>query len=508
MVNFWSSVRRPGSSVPDHGPAPQPLREGHPDELEAPPPPVEAPPPEADLGHALDAVGRRSEAIRGRISNLHERLEDLTTLKDEFVAFVTPLADLINEFPDVQSKLHDAETMLLQLRETNSALGRDLQAARAHNVKLTDQVAALTATTQDLFARIDDMDASMEGLRQAFADKESLAADLEKRLFAETEHGRALSDENEALRRETQEADQTIARLERTLAEAREQIELLEHDTAVLEGNAAEQTKRFAGLDEAYRTLAEQFQGLRQTSAKLEEKLAAEQSHRAKLEAQIEAERSSYRVESGRLELKVEGVLSRMNVTERILSHSREELRQRTEELKVAERTAKEAVITKNTVERRLEALQEEIARLTARAVEAERAHSELTQRYDNLARAAAEKDATISKADHRIVMLLDRIDQLTSNFNTEREGLMAANAALTAELQSEKSGRSLAQSALDAARQTRVEIDILRHRGRRTGTDDSTVEVIRDEAPPAPLMLPEPPASNVRPFKSPSSSE
>jgi hypothetical protein len=80
----------------------------------------------------------------------------------------------------------------------------------------------------------------------------------------------------------------------------------------------------------------------------------------------------------------------------------------------------------------------------------------------------------------------------------------VAANAALTAELQSEKSGRSLAQSALDAARQTRVEIDILRHRGRRTGTDDHAVEVVREEAA-VPTMLPDTQASNVRPFKSPS---
>lgn len=501
MVNFWSSVRRPASSHPEQGEGRASLPENR---FE----PIEEPPTEEDtLTDALDAVGRRSEAIRGRISNLHERLDDLTTLKDEFVAFVGPLADLITEFPEVQSKLHDAETMLNQLRETNAALLRDLQAARTQNVKLTDEVGALSSTNQDLFARIDDMDASLDGLRQSFGDKESLASDLEKRLFAETEHGRALSDENEALRRETQEADQTVARLERTLAEAREQIELLEHDTAALQGNAAEQAKRFAGLDEAYRTLAEQFQGLRQTNAKLEEKLAAEQSHRGKLEAQIEAERSSYRVESARLELKVEGVMSRMHVTERILSHSRDELRQRTEELKVAERSAKEAVITKNTIERRLEALQDEIARLTTRAVESERAHFELEQRHDNLTKAAAEKDSTISKADHRIVMLLDRIDQLTANFNNEREGLMAANAALTAELQSEKSGRSLAQSALDAARQTRVEIDILRHRGRRTGTDDHAVEVIRDEAP-APVMLPGTQPSNVRPFKSPSSEQ
>ncbi len=453
---------------------------------------------------ALDAVGRRSEAIRGRISNLNERLDDLTTLKDEFVAFVGPLAGLIAEFPEVQSKLHDAETMLHQLRETNGTLGRDIQLVRSQNIKLADEVAALTSANQDLLVRLGDFEEQVGNLRLAFGDKESLAAEFEKQLFAETEHARALSDENQALRRETQEGDQTIARLERTLAEAREQIELLEHDANALQGNAAEQSKRFASLDEAYRTLAEQFQGLRQSNAKLEEKLAAEQGQRAKLEAQIEAERSSHRVESARLELKVEGVMSRMNVTERILAHSRDELRERTEELKVAERSAKEAVIAKNTIERRLEALQDEIARLTTRAVEAERAHFDMAQRADMLTKAAAEKDSTISKADHRIVMLLDRIDQLTNNFNAEREGMLATQATLTAELQSEKSARSLAQSALDAARQTRVEIDLLRHRGKRVGTDDSIVEVGRNDIAVAhAATLPDAQPSNVRPFKS-----
>jgi peptidoglycan hydrolase CwlO-like protein len=174
-------VRRPASSHPETG-------DGRPAPPEDRFEPVEEPPREEDsLTDALDAVGRRSEAIRGRISNLHERLEDLTTLKDEFVAFVGPLADLITEFPEVQSKLHDAETMLTQLRETNATLARDLQTVRTHNVKLTDEVTALSSTNQDLFARIDDMDASIDGLRQAFSDKEGLASDLEKRLFAETD---------------------------------------------------------------------------------------------------------------------------------------------------------------------------------------------------------------------------------------------------------------------------------------------------------------------------------
>ena len=126
MVSFWSSVRRPASSYPEHG-------EGRPSLPEHRLEPLEKPQAEdGNLTNALDVVGRRSEAIRGRISNLHERLDDLSTLKDEFVAFVGPLADLITEFPEVQSKLHDAETTLTQLRETNAALLRDLQAVRTH----------------------------------------------------------------------------------------------------------------------------------------------------------------------------------------------------------------------------------------------------------------------------------------------------------------------------------------------------------------------------------------
>jgi crescentin len=445
----------------------------------------ESSPGSRDHRAALDAIGRRNEALRVRIVDLTDRLEDLTTLKREFDEFVDPLAGLITEFPEVQSRLRDAEAMLQQARDANAALSNEILGIRAEASKAADEIATLRADNQGLNVRAGEAEDQVQRLRVALTEKELQASDLERRVFVETERADALSNENQALRRETQAGDQAVARLERSLAEAREQIEMLEHDNKTLQAAASEQAERFGSLEEAYRGLLEQLQAARQTAAHVEEKLTAEQSARAKLEAQIEAERASHRLESGRLEMRVEGVLSRMNVTERILAHTRDQLRERTEELKVAERGVKEAIIARNTAERRVEGLQEEVVRLTTRSADAERAHLEAAQRCDMLTKSIASKDATISKADHRIVMLLDRIDQLTAKFNAERGALEADNTKLMEELQGERSARALAEGALEASRQSRVDVQRDLLKGRRKRIEAGEVEILRDDPGP-----------------------
>ena len=64
--------------------------------------------------------------------------------------------------------------------------------------------------------------------------------------------------------------------------------------------------------------------------------------------------------------MKVQGLTSRLGVTEKLLNSTRDQLREKTEELKLAERTVREALISKNNIERRFETLQAEVAQVTA----------------------------------------------------------------------------------------------------------------------------------------------
>src|SRR4051794_16667077 len=87
----------------------------------------------------------------------------------------------------------------------------------------------------------------------------------------------------------------------------------------------------------------------RQHLGELETKLKAEQSLRPRLEALGESERATARNNIANLEMKVQGLTSRLGVTEKLLNSTRDQLREKTEELKSAERTVREALSPRTT---------------------------------------------------------------------------------------------------------------------------------------------------------------
>jgi crescentin len=218
---------------------------------------------------------------------------------------------------------------------------------------------------------------------------------------------------------------------------------------------------------------------------------------RQRLESQLESERSSHQTDLSGLDMKMEGLSSRLTATDKILAHTRDQLRDKNEALRGIERNLKETAIEKNTLERRLEATQQEVERQVALVNELQRSRIELQERVEMLGKAIAAKDFQIESADNKVANLAERIDQMTKRFDQERNTLESANRRLTEELQNEKAERSLMQGALEIARESRVKIQkkyiSLRKKTRLDAAeDDGSVD---DEAEVA--------ESNVRPMKS-----
>ena len=456
----------------------------------------------------LDATGRQSEMIRVGMGQVLERLEEIARLKEDFNALVIdPVTTIIGDYPNVQAKLLETEEMLTQEREGGETIRREMRELTAAHEKLSDDFAVVSSQYQHSTRVLREQETESEKLSSALKEQEGRVSDLERQLAAERQRIRVLSDELVAVRRHAEEADATVSQLERGLAEARDSMEILEFDNQALRATSGDQGQRLAALDARYNELDQQLQAAQGQVAEIQIKLEAEHGLRKKLEAQLEAERTSARVEIAALEMKVEGTTSRMGVTEKILSHAREQLREKTDELKAAERTAKEAVIEKNTLEHRLESLQQELERQTALANESQDVRAELSERSEMLTKAIAAKESLLQRADHRTGMLLDRIDQLTRKFEDDRNALEVKNKKLWEELQREKSERALAQGALETARRTRIEVEReiakLQRNRRMGGAEDVTVLVTSDAAADASAQ-----STNVRPFKAPEPEE
>jgi crescentin len=453
---------------------------------------------------ALDATGRQTEMLRVGVGHLLERFDEFTRLKDVFSSLVAePLTSLVANYPRIQAQLLEAAEALNRERHAAADLRGELRELKITYEKLADAFAVLEGQHQHATESARDYEVRAAGLNTALKEHEQRTGDLERQLAAETGRARTASDELQTLRHEAHQADATIARLERDLAEARETLEIVQFDNQTLRTNSTEQTQRLTAFEARQADMQQQLRLAQEQTSELQAKCDAEHNLRKKLEAQLDAERSSAQGEIAAREMKVEGIASRMAVTEKILTQTREQLRDRTEELKAAERVAREALLEKTALERRLQAGEQELQRQTTVAAQSSEARTELDERCEMLTKAIAAKDSLLQRADNRASMLLERIDQLTRSFDEERSTLETNNKKLWDELQREKSERALAQGALETARRRRIETERELARvqlERRAGQESE--DSIQAPAANAPADSQEG-ASNVMPFKS-----
>jgi crescentin len=408
---------------------------------------------------SMDAVGQQNELIRVRISNLADRLEEVRTLKDDFAVLVEPVLDFIDAYPQLQARSLELEALLRHERDASTVLRRDVADLKAAYTKASDELSVTLSRLRKHDEQMRDQEGTIEDLRLAARDKEALVADLNHRLQAEAERARAIAEEGQALRQQAQEADQVASRSERELLEMREKHSLIEHEVRRLQKVTEDQAYRLTGLSNRYSEVEGQLEASRRRASELEAKLTAEQAERIKLEGQAETSRSAHQAEFSAVEMRMEGLVSRLAATDKILSNTRDQLREKNEALRAAERALKDALIERNTLERRIEALQQEIERQSAQITELQKARVEALERAELMTKAIGTKDFQIESADAKAASLSQRIEQLTQRFEQDKAALEATNRRLTEDLQNERAERALIQGALEIARESRVKI-------------------------------------------------
>jgi crescentin len=422
-------------------------------------PEAEAVPSYAQAHPSLELIGQQDERMRVRISAMLNRLDDLATFRDEFVGLTESVGSFAAEYPQLRAKLLETERLLSEEREASETNLRDARALRSENRRLSDDLSEARAKGQELSDRTKQLSDAAQASRAELAEREALLADVQTRLFAQTERASLLSDENAALKRDLESAEATVARQDHALAEARQTIELLENDNRNLRTTGAEQASRIASLSAEHRELEQRLQSARHELSESETRLAAEKSARERAMAQAEAERSNHQSALASAQLKADGLASRLGVTEKLLNQVRDQVRERAEELRLAERRGKDLAIEKNTLERRLESAQKELADVSAAQAQAEKAQREVLERAETLAKELHDRDAALAKAEHRVEMLLDRLEQVTKVADAERDRMQARIEKLTEELSAERAEKAIVQGALETARRSRVEI-------------------------------------------------
>ncbi|MDV2986397.1 UNVERIFIED_CONTAM: chromosome partitioning protein ParA [Methylobacteriaceae bacterium AG10] len=483
---------------PEPLPSPRLPKAAVPDLMEGARRPRPAPEPAAST---LDAIGQRDEVVRQRIDAMVDRLEDLRSLQDDFTLILQPLASISSELSKASVRIAELESTLSQEVSANGGLRDEVVGLSAKLSRMNNELADSQAQAKRTLENLRERDAAVEAYQIDLRDKLSVIENLERQLFSEVEQNKALASESRALRQEAQAADSALARSEHELNTIREKNSLLEADGRRLQLLSEEQATQLADLDARHRDLTATAEADRQRLRLIETQLATEISVRERNEVQHETELAALRNDRASLAMKLEAASNRAASTEQLLVQARNQLRDKDEEFRSVDRTFKEATIARSTLERRLEALQADLARQADRFLEIQRVRGELDSRCDMLNKALAAKDAAIEQTMNRNAVLNDRIEHLTHRHEAARADLEASNRRLMEELQNERSERALLQGALDIARESRATLQKQHDALKRSGRPWR--EQMNDEAEDETAQASAEEVSNVRPFTS-----
>ncbi|WP_152047034.1 hypothetical protein [Aureimonas psammosilenae] len=428
----------------------------------------------------MDGIGQRSEMLRVRFSRMIDRLEELKSLGDEFNEMIEPLDSMFMELPQAKARVQETEALLA--REIHN--GRDL---RREVESLSNAISSLQAENANLDTRQGKLEGELvsqtavaEERLLLLSQKMSLIETLERQVAGDAEHREHLEAELGFKRAENLANEQALDRAEASLRREMEQGVVNEGEIRRLRILSETQAEKLGLLEARNAELLQQRENQQLAFTALEARMAGEVAFREKLETDSEAALAQGNAERATLGLKLEAVTARLSTTEQILESTRNHFREKDDALRAAERSLKELALERTTLGRRLESARAEIERYLADAHTDQRGRKELEERNEMLNKALAAKDALVENATTRIGSLNVRLETATARFESDRIALEAANRRLVEELEGERAERTLAQGALEIARDNRVALqrqnEVLRRAARMVsvvGEDD-----------------------------------
>lgn len=469
MAAPWSRITKAlggagAESAPTNtgAPAPRPQATPAAQQTSAPTAPPAVPPsthPVSTHWWSLDSVGQQTEDVRERVDMLMDRLEDMKSLAEEFDQIVQPINTFVHQHTQARAKLVEVQTLLSREIESGRQVRTELTNIQDSHAKATDELALATSHGQKQASLLSDQDALISDLRLRIEDKTGSLHNIEQLLAAETERARTLANENQARRAEIENLEAVRGRLEREMQDAYDAIGRYESENMRLQNMADGFAQRFGNLKGQLAELEPQLQIGREQIASLQAKLLVEQTGRQKAEAAREAERSAQSMEITSLTMKIEGLNSHVETTDRILGNTRDQLRDKSDAHRALEKVIKDGEMEKAALERKAEAAQEAQQRQATQLAELQKQHNDLSERGEMLTKALAAKDSLVEGANRKANTLASRLEMLTARAEQERVALESTNRRLLEELQGEKAERSLAQGALDIARNSRTKL-------------------------------------------------
>ncbi|BDA83752.1 hypothetical protein Sa4125_12940 [Aureimonas sp. SA4125] len=395
--------------------------------------------------------------LRVRFSQMVDRLEDLKSLSDDFSMIIEPIEAIAVELPQAKARVMETEALLSREIEANQNLRREVDSLTSELSATSGELTSFSARSRKLEAECQEMAGSVDEQRALLRDQAQLLDNVERQLAVEAEQHSSVAAELALQRAENEAVVQSLQRAQSALQRESEQHSIFERESRRLHQLVGEQSERIVALEARANELAEQRDRQAQTVAALEARLHETELARQKAEGEHESAVGQLTAERTSLSLKVDAVAARLASTEHILTKVRTQFRDKDEALRTTERSLKDALLERISADRRLEAMRSELGHQTVQLGELQRLRQEADERSEMLTKALAAKDVALENSMAKAGSLGDRLESLTKRYENDRVTQEAANRRLIEELESERAERTLAQGALEIARENRV---------------------------------------------------
>jgi chromosome segregation ATPase len=180
---------------------------------------------------------------------------------------------------------------------------------------------------------------------------------------------------------------------------------------------------------------------------------AAAEAERAKLVTACDEANELRQSEAYALGLKLDGLRSRAEATEKLLAEARQSLVVRTEELRSTEGKLQEATAGKREAEKRAATLAVSSDRWESQVKKLERSVDGLNERCKVLSEVLTAREGSLAHANDKNSVLTEEIQRLQQETATARAGAEEEIVKLNADIQHERAERAVIEGSLETAR-------------------------------------------------------
>lgn len=439
-----------------------------------------------ELFSALGAqIGSDNEVLRNLLLDANAKIGELDTIKAAVGKLVDPVGKALRAIEAERAEKAGLQTVL---NNTRTAYGK----LRNETAELEKKVAN---SDREIHALRQEFNATQTLLRTAEATKAEIAidvaarraqiAELEGNLARETGENKTLRDENRRLDERLTATDKRIIALEADLNASRQRLLMTEDEKraqqSAFEKASAEAARLSRKLAETEAALAASQGRLRHVEANF----AEVNTERTRIAGALDEANERHEHELTTQRMRFDTLAARAAATEKLLGEAREHLIARAEEIRTYDRRAADLGMERDALQARIAAMEAERIQRDSQYQEMEQARATLMERGTSIARAYANKEAALERAEQTIAALGDRVAAIEAARAEDRQIAEKTIEDLTAAIRREKMERAVVEGALETGRKdfSRLMREVMALQRTQQAAEDTTVPAAANAA-------------------------